>query len=185
MILASSSSRRFELLSHITKNFKVKTPDIDEKVIPNEKPETYVRRLSFQKAKKTLTLETINEVIIGADTIVSLDEKIIGKPKNYSDFIGNMFLLSNREHTVMTGLTVISSSKAISRITKTKVRFKKLTLEDLNSYWKTKEPKGAAGGDAVQGSGSKFIEKISGSYTNIIGLPLLDLEEILGEFCEL
>ena len=182
MILASSSRRRYILLSFLKQFFRVRIPQIDESIIPKEESNDHAIRLWIEKAQNVLKFAEDNELVIAADTIVTSRKKILRKPKNKRQFIDNMFSLSNCDHEVMTGLTVMSEKKCTTQVVNKRVTFKKLTLNELNEYWKTGEPPVMAGGYSIQGLGSRFVKSILGSYSNIVGLPLVGLEKILGGF---
>ena len=130
---------------------------------------------------KSISLRFPNSVIIGADTIVYLDGKYLGKPKDPEEAKQMLEELSNKTHHVFTGITVLdtSTSKMISEVAETAVVFKKLCQEEINEYVKTDEPLDKAGAYAIQGEGMNFIIEITGSYSNVVGLPLELLREIL------
>ena len=178
-ILASSSPRRKMLLEQI--GFipdKIINPDIDESPLPFEKPEIMVQRLAFQKAQMGLQME--KGVILAADTIVTLGSRVLGKTENESEALSYLSLLSGRKHNVITAVALISpQGKTFQKKVKTSVSFKRLTYMNIETYIQSNEWVGKAGGYAIQGLASRFIKKINGSYTNVVGLPLFEVANLL------
>ncbi len=180
LILASASPRRKELLRSVGLKFKIIASDIDESYITGESPQNHVRRLSRAKAAAVANRHQ-KALVLGADTIVVIDDLILGKPKNKKQAREMMQRLSDRRHTVFTGFTItrVLSGLSKTRVVRSDVRFKKITPEEMNWYANSSEPYDKAGGYAVQGLGAYFIKAIHGSYTNVIGLPLCEtLEEL-------
>lgn len=177
IILASKSPRRKELLSIITTDFKIKTADVDETLPENIAPDRAVEYLSKIKAEP---FADKNDIVIGADTIVAADGKILGKPKDKDDAYSMLKMLSGKEHSVFTGVTVIKNNKAQTFSVETKVKFFALTDDEINAYIKTGEPFDKAGAYGIQGKGSLLVEKINGDYFNVVGLPVSRLAKILG-----
>ena len=165
IILASGSPRRKELLEKIGLKFKVVKGDYQEDMDSHKTPEDLVTFLSFEKARAVAKTHK-NSLVIGADTIVVCNGKVLGKPKNQEDAKGMLKTLSGKMHSVITGFTVIDTdtNKTISKSVETKVYFKKLDPEEIDAYVKTGEPMDKAGAYAIQGVGSAFIEKIEGDY---------------------
>lgn len=181
-ILASSSPRRIELLGAQGYRFKVVKPLADEHCTIKD-PVKNALDVSLRKAK-VVAVKNPSKIILSADTIVVLDKLILGKPKNKKDALDMLSKLNNRTHKVITAFTVavyknsrlkILSSKAVT----SKVIFGDFSKDDYINYIKTKEPMDKAGAYAVQGLGSKFIKTISGSYTNVVGLPLFEVSKEL------
>ena len=187
IILASKSPRRKEILENLNIEFDVVVSDADEdSVDKNLSPELYVGNLASIKAFSVCKNMVLEKLVIGADTIVVLDGKILGKPKDEQDAIDMLKSLSGRCHSVYTGICVVNShtGKAVTTYEKTDVYFKKLTDEEIINYVKTNEPMDKAGAYAVQGVGSIFIEKIDGDYFNVVGLCAFKLAKVLKEeFC--
>ncbi|MCZ7610936.1 MAG: Maf family protein [Ignavibacterium sp.] len=179
--LASKSPRRRKLLKQLGLKFKSFGIDINETVKKNEKPSDAVVRLSREKlelAKKQIT----NGIIITADTIVVLDGKILGKPKDSKDAFNTLRLLSGRTHTVYTGFSVYNSinKKTISEYEKTKVTFHNLSDQEIIKYIASGSPMDKAGAYGIQDDyGAVFIKKINGCYYNVVGLPLAKLYQAL------
>ncbi|MCJ7509086.1 MAG: Maf family protein [candidate division Zixibacteria bacterium] len=179
LTLASRSPRRMKLLKEANVSFEVTTPKINEKNV-SKNPRQHVLRLSKMKAKSVLS-EVESGLVLGADTIVVLDGEILGKPKNRKEAKRMLGKLSNREHKVYTGLTLIDKDKkkTISNCECTKVRFNSLSSEDIDNYISTGEPVDKAGAYGIQGKGSRLVGEIKGSLDNVIGLPMDKLEEML------
>lgn len=176
LILASASPRRKELLRLAGLPFKVAPAQINEAGRGPETPQEHVRRLSLEKAQ-AVARENPASVVLGADTIVVIDGAVLGKPESKKQAREMLQRLSDRSHTVFTGYTLSCVSAKICRtgIARSCVRFKKMAPEEIDWYVGTKEPYDKAGGYAAQGRGAAFIRSISGSYTNVIGLPLANV----------
>ena len=183
-ILASGSPRRKELLELMGLEFKVIVSQADEDSVSKDlKPELYVQELALLKASATAkeVLRNKNAVIISADTIVTLDGQILGKPKDEDDAFNKLSKLSGREHEVYTGYCVmrISNGKAVCGKVRTKVKFKDLSDDKIRGYINSGEPMDKAGAYGIQGLGSLLIEKIDGDYFNVVGLPISALADTL------
>ncbi len=176
MILASKSPRRQELLKYITEDFSVKGADVDETLPENITPADAVCYLSRVKAQP---FENENDVVIGADTVVAIDGKILGKPRDSADAKAMLTLLSGKTHSVYTGVTVIKNKKYSTFFCETRVTFFKLTEKEIDAYIKTGEPLDKAGAYGIQGYGSLLVEKIDGDYYNVVGLPISKLNRLL------
>ena len=171
IILASKSPRRKQLLSMMGLEFTVQTADIDETMDPSQTPAHEVAAVSARKAEKIAALH-LQDVIVSADTIVVIDGKILGKPKDEQDAARMLRLLSGRTHTVYTGLTVHADGKANTQVVSTGVTFRDLSDAEIAAYIETKEPMDKAGSYAVQGFFARYIEGLKGSYANVMGLPV-------------
>lgn len=182
LILASESPRRYTLLKQIGIDFDAIPSKVKEDTICDETPEKYVLRIAEQKALG-LARNYPESWIIAADTIVYIDNIILGKPKSTKEAEEMLNCLSGREHLVFTGIYVcnLKRQKSDKRVVKTSVKMKKLSPLEIQWYINTDEPYDKAGGYAVQGIGSVMIESINGSYTNVIGLPLCELFQMLLE----
>lgn len=179
-ILASGSLRRQELLHRIIEKFDIVIGDFDEdKVVYQGNIEEYVKELALGKAKSV----NLNEpsTIIAGDTIVTLDNKILGKPKNEEDAFNMLKTLSGRTHRVYSGIVVYNTenNKLEKEALYTEVTFSELSDEEIMAYIKTKEPLDKAGSYGIQGFGGVFVEKINGCYYNVVGLPLNLLNKML------
>lgn len=178
IILASASSRRHELLSYLFTPFDISSADIDENPLENELPEKLVQRLAETKAE-TIWRKNEDALVIGADTIVTLGSEIFGKPENQSDSMRMLNELSGKSHIVMTCVAMRSQKKKIAEVVKTKVEFADISKQQMLDYWQTGEPQDKAGSYAIQGIGGKFVSRIHGSYSNVVGLPLVETQAML------
>ncbi len=177
IILASASPSRRELLEQIGVNFSIK-PSTCEEVITETSPKKVVESLSLQKAADVAKNEGINTITIGSDTIVAMDDKIFGKPKDREDAFNMLKALSGKTHQVYTGVTFIIKHKDMDNFiihtfhSKTDVVMKEMTESEINWYLDTNEPYDKAGAYAIQGYSAIFIDKINGDYNTVVGLPV-------------
>jgi septum formation protein len=180
IILASASPRRTELMALAGIEFSVVPADICEDLLPGETPADHVIRLSREKAN-AVGAGTDGRFFIGADTVVVLDETILGKPRDDAEAFRMLSALSGRDHEVITGFTVFDKVSGIhvSRCVMTEVTFKSLGNKEIENYIATGCPMDKAGAYAIQGGAVHFVRAISGSYTNVIGLPMTELYETL------
>ena len=178
IILASRSPRRAELLSAAGIQFEVLAADVDETPRPGEDPAAYVERLAIDKARAVLALRP-GARVLGADTTVTIDGEILGKPSDAADATRMLRLLSGRPHLVHTGVALISARGIQSGVDTTRVWFDAMTDEDISWYVATGEPVDRAGAYAIQGFASRFIPRIDGSYSNVVGLPVAMVSSIL------
>lgn len=176
IILASKSPRRKELLSLITENFVIKSAEVDESLPKGIQPDKAVEYLSKIKAEPFRNDE---DIIIGADTVVSIDGVILGKPKDRSDAFKMLKMLSGKYHSVFTGVTIIKPDSTKTFSVETRVKFFDLTDREINDYLDTGEPFDKAGAYGIQGKGSLLVEKIDGDYFNVVGLPVSTLNKYL------
>lgn len=179
IILASQSPRRQELLKLITSDFEIKVSNVDETLPDKITPKEAVMYLSKIKAEP---FADGDDIVIGADTVVALDGKILGKPKSEKNAKEMLEFLSGRTHSVFTGVTLASDKKTKTFAVETKVKFFELTNEEIDAYIKTKEPFDKAGAYGIQGYGSLLVEKIDGDYFNVVGLPVSTLARELKAF---
>ena len=177
LILASQSPRRQQLLQLLRVNFTVKPADIDEAMDPTLPPQQEVARVSRLKAEATP--RNPGDVIIAADTIVVLGNRVLGKPTDKADAITMLQALSGRDHQVMTGITVLRDGDAITHTEITDVHFRPLTKYEILSYVETGEPMDKAGAYGIQGYAAPFVEGIRGDYYNVMGLPVCRLQQML------
>ncbi|WP_160678485.1 Maf-like protein [Clostridium sp. C8-1-8] len=183
-ILASASDRRKELLSRLVKEYEVIPSSFDEDSVSfTGDVGDYVKELSLGKAEYIRKMLKKPSIIIAADTVVSLEYKVLGKPKDEGDAFRMLESLSGRTHQVYSGITVINTEngKLISDYVCTDVTFSILSKEEINEYINTREPMDKAGSYGIQGLGGVFVEKINGCYYNVVGLPLNKLKSILRE----
>jgi septum formation protein len=179
LILASASPRRKELLAQLGVQCFVKSVDIDETPQPNESPLDYVKRVAAEKSAACLQQYDGNLPILAADTSVVLNNQIMGKPENQQHAQEMLLQLSSTTHQVYSAVSLRRDSNHWEAVNITEVTFKKLTLDEITAYWQTGEPYDKAGGYAIQGLGSIFIEKISGSFSGVMGLPLFETAQLL------
>ena len=183
LILASSSPRRAEILRNAGFAFQVLSSAVDETPLPPESPQDHVRRLAESKANLAAKRSTAPAIVIAADTIVALDGRILGKPRNLDDARAMLELLSGRTHAVHTGLALIRLPQGELRaaVETTLVTFARLAPQDIAAYLASGEPFDKAGAYAIQGRSGRFIPRIAGCYFNVVGLPLARLCELLRE----
>ncbi len=179
-ILASGSKRRLDLLNQIAvKPDLILTPDINETYYPKELPQNYVRRMSIEK-NKVFQSKYSQSIILTADTVVSLGRRILPKAINLKMAEECLNLISGRRHKVLTSFALYSPDTPLKvKTIQSIVKFKRLHSEELEYYLKSKEWEGKAGGYAIQGVAASYINFLSGSYSNIVGLPLAQLYRAL------
>ncbi|ACZ18718.1 Maf family protein [Thermanaerovibrio acidaminovorans] len=178
LVLASGSPRRRDLLRGVTEDFRVIPSSVDETPLDGETVEDMVLRLSLAKARDVFVREPLSWVI-GADTAVEVDGRILGKPRDRSEAFEMITALQGREHRVLTGVSVVSPHGEESRVERTLVRFRPLTEEEAWAYVDTGEGDDKAGAYAIQGKGSLLVESIEGCYFNVVGLPMVCLSRML------
>ena len=180
LLLASQSPRRAEILTNVGWQFEKQAADVDETEFPGEKPADYVCRLAQIKAE-TVAEKRENAMVLGADTIVVIDDRIIGKPKDFEDARRMLKLLSGRWHEVLTGVAIAvqtlnnENSRSFQTsvgLQRTRVKFAELSDDDIEFLIEKGEPLDKAGAYAVQAQAALFIEEIEGDYWNVVGLPI-------------
>jgi septum formation protein len=204
LVLASASPRRADLLRAAGFVFETLGVDVDERVLPGETPPAYVRRLAMEKSARALAwLEGTGEagrdarssnlgeaevepgskrtVVLGADTVVVIRGKILGKPADDIEAASMLRQLSGRSHKVLTGISLIARNCERGRVETTVVKFSTLTEDEVQWYVATGEGRDKAGAYAIQGLASRFISCISGSYSNVVGLPIAAVYELVAE----
>ena len=182
VLLASASPRRKELLSLIFEEYQVIPSKFDESTVPPDlKPKDHVLYSSLMKAKD-IAKNNPDALVIGADTIVVVDDQILGKPKDNADAARMLRSLSGKPHKVITGLALILGNVERSAFACTEVNFRKLSDQIISRYISTGEPMDKAGAYAIQGRGSVLIQSINGCYFNVVGLPINRLSIMLEEF---
>jgi septum formation protein len=182
IILASASPRRNELLRQVGFSFEVIPSLAEEQEIAGETPEEHVVRLSLEKAREVSTRDDIEgRWIIGSDTIVLLDQEILGKPRDEEDAARMLRALSGRTHQVLSGYAVLDRCTGENRAAAvtTRVSFRSLTAAEIAGYIASKEPFDKAGAYAIQGLGAFMVSRIEGSYSNVVGLPLCEIVQAL------
>ena len=178
LILASASPRRAELLQAAGIPFNVRPVEIDERFYPNEKPEHAVARLAEMKAAAAMAM-CPEDAVLGADTTVVVRGQALGKPVDAEDAARMMRMLSGRTHEVLTGICLAHGGRRLVHVEPTRVRVALMSDSEIAWYVATREPYDKAGGYAVQGLASRFIEGIDGSYSNVVGLPISNVYQLL------
>jgi septum formation protein len=175
LVLASASPRRAELLTAAGFVFDVLPVDVDERMRPGEPPADHVRRLASEKSARALERlsgSSAGVIVLGADTVVVIDSQILGKPRDDGDAAEMMRLLSGRSHQVMTGVSVRTTARELGGVDSSSVTFAPLTSAEIDWYVGTGEGRDKAGGYAIQGLAGRFIPRVEGSYSNVVGLPI-------------
>ncbi|MGB9839302.1 Maf family protein [Thermovenabulum sp.] len=183
LVLASSSPRRIELLKQIGLDFEVIPANIEEEKIIELKPDELVQKLAIEKVI-SVSKKVRNSIVIGADTLVYAENKVLGKPRTEKEALDMLLLLSNKWHKVYSGIAVLDTEtqKLITDVEESGVKFKSISEKEAKNYIQTGEPMDKAGAYAIQGKGAVFIERIEGCYYNIVGLPLFKLVKLLEQF---
>lgn len=186
LVLASTSPRRKELLQQIGGEFSQLQIDIDESVLPQEDPTAYVLRMAEEKAaagfQQLSQQQQQNTVVLAADTTVVCDGVILAKPESLNHSKAILTQLSGRQHVVMTAIAFHSQDKMHNQVVTTEVAFRPLSEAEIEAYWHTGEPQDKAGSYGIQGLAAIFVERIQGSYSNVVGLPLCETAESLNMF---
>lgn len=184
LYLASGSPRRRELLTQIGVPFTAVSADIDETPLDHESPSAYVERLARGKAEagRRVPEADLDGCVLGADTAVVLDGRILGKPLDQGDAMTMLLSLSGRDHEVLTAIAVLDGQRCESRVVRSRVRFRSITEQEAAAYWASGEPRDKAGGYGIQGLGAVFVAGLEGSYSAVVGLPLCETAELLGHF---
>ena len=170
IVLASQSPRRSEILRQAGISFVARPSNVDETARPGESPEDYVKRVARDKAMAAAA--ALGEIVLGADTVVVIDGEILGKPAGSADAARMLDLLADREHQVLTGICLRRGVEIVIDCARTRVWFTPLMREEIAEYVASGEPMDKAGAYAIQGLASKVIERIEGSYANVVGLPI-------------
>ena len=180
LVLASASPRRAALLSQLGLAFTVNAGDIDEARRPGEAVEEMVRRLALTKAEAAASGETLP--VLGADTVVVVDGTVLGKPADRAEGLRMLTRLSGRAHEVLTAIALVHGRRSEVRLSRSVVTFRPISAAEAEAYWASGEPRDKAGGYGIQGIGGIFAERIEGSYSGIVGLPLAETEALLQAF---
>lgn len=180
LLLASASPRRAALLAAAGFTFDVVPADVDERRVGGETPEAYVGRVAAEKAHAVACLHP-GSVVIGADTVVVVADQVFGKPDGAADATRMLKCLSGASHVVLTGVALYRDGLLTHAVESTRVHFQQLNDSEIAWYVSTGEPFDKAGGYAVQGLASRFIDRIEGSYSNVVGLPVARVHRMLVE----
>ncbi|QRY81545.1 septum formation inhibitor Maf [Pseudomonas sp. PDNC002] len=184
LYLASSSPRRRELLTQIGLPFHIVPASIDETPEADESAPGYVERLARGKALAGLNFlaQRADICVLGADTAVVLDGRILGKPADRDDALAMLRALSGREHEVLTAVAVADRERCEARVVSSRVTFREISAEEAERYWETGEPQDKAGSYAIQGLAAVFVSRVEGSYSAVVGLPLCESAALLADF---
>ena len=183
IVLCSASPRRQELLQRIgIESFDIRVPEADETYPAGLTPRQTVEYISRQKALAARALCTPEEILITADTMVFLDDTRLGTPHDEAEALRMLTALQGRRHTVCTGVTVCQGERMLTESEATEVVFRPATEAELLGYIRTGEPMDKAGSYGVQGKGALLVEKLDGDFFNVMGLPVLRLSRMLGQF---
>ena len=181
IILASASPRRAELLHQLQLEFVITPANIDETKFADESPQSYVQRVADAKANALRQHCSSTDVVIAADTTVCMGESVYGKPLDQADCVRMLASLSGQTHIVYTAVVVSQGAYTGRALAATEVKFRTISEHEANQYWQTGEPLDKAGAYAIQGLGAVFVESIRGSYSSVVGLPLFELTQLLGQ----
>ena len=182
--LASSSPRRRDLLSQLGVSFQILDPEVDESIRGAETPDALVRRLAALKAdagRRLLDDKGSADLVLGADTIVVLDNQVLGKPRDAAHACERLMCLSGRCHRVLSAVALASADGTGMRLSESRVCFREVTRRECEAYAATGEPLDKAGGYAIQGRAAAFVRDLQGSYSGVVGLPLFETAELLRE----
>ena len=180
LLLASASPRRSALLAQIGVAHRVHATEIDETPRPGEAATALVERLARGKAAAGRT-QAGGLPVLGADTEVVLDGRVFGKPRDAADAVAMLLALAGREHQVLSAVALATADGGVqSLLSESRVRMRDITPEEAQAYWASGEPRGKAGGYAIQGLAAVFISALSGSFSGVMGLPLYETAQLLG-----
>lgn len=175
--LASTSPRRREILASLGLDFDVVPVDVDETPLDGESPANMALRLSVAKAEAAEM--GAGGIALGSDTVVVVDDRPLGKPRDRDDGLRMLQSLSGRAHRVLTGVAVSDGRQTLTALSATDVYFREIGRDEALAYWQSGEPRDKAGAYAIQGLGAAFVERIEGSYTGVVGLPVFETIELL------
>jgi nucleoside triphosphate pyrophosphatase len=178
LVLASASPRRAHLLEMLGLSFRVRPANIDESLHDAETPVAHAERLSVEKARAIADLEP-HAIVVGSDTVVVVDDVILGKPGDRAEAVAMLLRLQGREHIVLTGVAVVRDGRCWSAIERVSVRFRAFDAETARRYAETGEPMDKAGAYGIQGYGATLVERIEGDFFAVMGLPVARLVTLL------
>ncbi len=184
LFLASASPRRREILERMGVSFAIVEQDADEQVLHDEAPEVFAIRLALEKARSGLTRRPagVDVPVLGADTVVVIDDEILGKPTDRDSALAMLSRLSGNTHRVLTGVALVDEALELTRLSVSSVTFREITAEEQAVYWASGEPQDKAGAYAIQGRGGVFVSELEGSYSGVMGLPMFETHDLLTEF---
>lgn len=182
LMLASSSPRRRELLAQLGIEFTIQVAaPIDESPRPGEAPAALVERLARAKAEAGARMVPAAAWVLGVDTEVALDGRVFGKPRDAATGIEMLRELAGRTHEVLSAVALVGGGRTVVALSRSRVRFRPITAAEARDYWASGEPADKAGGYAIQGRGAAFVERLEGSYTGVVGLPVFETLALLRE----
>jgi septum formation protein len=182
LILASGSPRRRELLDQIGVAHRALPVDIDENPLPDESPEDFVRRLALEKARAGRARDGSGLPVLGSDTVVVFEGHIMGKPGDRDDGVAMLARLAGQTHRVLTAVALVAGDHHEVCLSESLVSFRPMAEAEIAAYWDTGEPADKAGGYAIQGLGAMFIERLEGSFSGVMGLPVFETAGLLARF---
>jgi len=185
LYLASGSPRRRELLTLLGVPFEIVLTNTEEQRQSGEAAQDYVRRLAQDKARAGVAQAVEDRPVLGADTIVVLNDRVLEKPRDAAHAAEMLALLSGRQHQVMTAVAIADRQDVLCQLVITDVTFRNLSQQDIHDYIATGEPMDKAGAYGIQGKGGCFVRTITGSYHAVVGLPLVETHELLSNFVAL
>ena len=182
LVLASASPRRRDLLAGIGVRFAVVPAQLDETPEAGEQPRDYVARLALAKARAVAVGVSDGLPVLGADTTVVCDDRLLGKPADEAEAVAMLMTLSGRTHQVLTAVALVRGAAATGVVVETAVSFRELSVAECRAYWRSGEPADKAGGYGLQGLGGIFVTRIEGSYSGVVGLPVAETYTLLRDF---
>jgi len=180
LILASASPRRLKILGQLGLEPEVRPATLDETLEPGETPDEHVERLARAKAE-LVALDVPDALVIGGDTIVLRDERVLGKPESPDQAVQMLMSLSGREHEVLSALALVGAHGVVSRVHRTRVRFRDFDAAVARRYVATREPMDKAGGYGIQGLGAALVDSIEGDFYSVVGFPVAVFLDLLGK----
>lgn len=177
LVLASRSPRRADILRTLGLSFAVQRVDVDEQKLDEESAGQMVQRLA--RAKAAAAMANDGDLVIGADTAVVLRDEVLGKPRDEADAVAMLLQLSGKTHRVMTGVALRGPNGIQDGLSRSTVRFRVISRDEALAYWHSGEPRDKAGAYAIQGMGGVFVERLEGSYSGVVGLPVFETAELL------
>lgn len=181
IILASASPRRRELLDQIHIRYRVEAADIDESPLPNETPEALVQRLALEKARAIWERSDKTLPVLGSDTLGQLEGELLVKPTDFDDARRMLLAMAGRKHEILSGVALCSADAEQVTLCRSHVWFRALSEQEIQAYWDSGEPVDKAGAYAIQGLGAVFVERMEGSYSAVMGLPLFETSAMLAQ----
>ncbi len=179
LCLASASPRRRELLAQIRVPHEIEPAEVDEARLPGEPPRDYVLRLARENALSVRARRPPGQPVLAADTAVVLEESVFGKPRDEQDALEMLATLGGRTHQVLTAIALAAGAEVATALSVSAVHLRVLTELERTAYWRSGEPRDKAGAYAIQGLGAVFVERLSGSYSGVMGLPLFETAQLL------